>query len=876
MFYFLVSVNIIAIILMLFMLAICLRKKLSKAQLAFIIYDIFTMLFVVGVHLELVHSDTVGEALAGLCIQYVGQAGFLMAFLWFASEFGRLKIPKFIYFIQAVVNAIVLVAVFTAEYHPYFYKTMRILKDGMYNRMEVTDGIIWVIHYIHLAVVILAVFILCIMRYGESSPIHKKRILYMIAGVGTFALELILKGLGVFGSYNPVVIAMTIMMFCMMMAMIRYGYFGSLQAAVDNAFNHGKEGLIILDAENKIISVNQRMKELFPEIKVGSAASRQKEILQALTNRERLLHKNDRIYELRMEDIVENGEKDGCMLWFIDQTENLEMMQRLRSADEAKTRFLMKVSHELRTPMHTILGMNEVIAEETSEEKIRGYTREIASAGDSMIALIEEVLDASRLESGTLQIKKDAFALEEVIHDAAAQMRPQAEKKSLNFRLRMEEPLLKPGKHFYGDKAHIRQIIINLLENAVKYTDEGFVELGVEKAAENGDTFLKITVADSGIGIGKEEQDKIFESFERGNTARNSRKDGIGLGLDIAKQLAEAMGGSLSLISEVAKGSTFTVRIPWVEVSEKHHFTKQSEKSMNADYSSFTILAVDDNEQNLMVLEHLLHKTKVKMETVMDGNTAIQKCEEKTYDLLLLDHMMPKPDGIETLHLIRADEKGRNHYTQAVAFTANATAGAKELYKNEGFAEYITKPVKPGTLEIMLQKYLRDYLPEENMVFQGNMDDTKITKLRGLLHYLEKNGIAAEEGLSYANGDEQFYKELLGIFAKEKEKKQHHLEKAFQTLKIKHVVTMKETAETIIDSETATDTENMNELWKTFVTQSHGLKGEAWGIGARTLGDFFYQLECAGKEKNLEKIEHFYPKAMEEWQQVVDAIQRVL
>ena len=110
------------------------------------------------------------------------------------------------------------------------------------------------------------------------------------------------------------------------------------------------------------------------------------------------------------------------------------------------------------------------------------------------------------------------------------------------------------------------------------------------------------------------------------------------------------MGGSLCLISEVTKGSTFTVRIPWVEVSEKHHFTKQSEKSMNADYSSFTILAVDDNEQNLMVLEHLLHKTKVKMETVMDGNTAVQKCEEKTYDLLLLDHMMPKPDGIETLH----------------------------------------------------------------------------------------------------------------------------------------------------------------------------------------------------------------------------------
>ena len=176
MLYFLVSLNIIALILMLFMLAVCLHKKLSKAQLAFIIYDIFTMLFVVGVHLELVHSDTVGEALAGLCIQYVGQAGFLMAFLWFASEFGRLKIPKFIYFIQAVINTIVLTGVFTAEYHPYFYKTMRILKDGIYHRIEVIPGIIWKLHYIHLGTVILAVFILCIMRYGERSPIHKKRI----------------------------------------------------------------------------------------------------------------------------------------------------------------------------------------------------------------------------------------------------------------------------------------------------------------------------------------------------------------------------------------------------------------------------------------------------------------------------------------------------------------------------------------------------------------------------------------------------------------------------------------------------------------------------------------------------------------------------
>lgn len=321
------------------------------------------------------------------------------------------------------------------------------------------------------------------------------------------------------------------------------------------------------------------------------------------------------------------------------------------------------------------------------------------------------------------------------------------------------------------------------------------------------------------------------------------------------------MGGSLCLISEVMKGSTFTVRIPWVEVSEKHHFTKQSEKSMNADYSSFTILAVDDNEQNLMVLEHLLHKTKVKMETVMDGNIAVQKCEEKTYDLLLLDHMMPKPDGIETLHLIRADEKGRNHYTQAVAFTANATAGAKELYKNEGFAEYITKPVKSKTLESILQKYLKGSIPEQNLYLSG---EEKIASLQTdiLFHQLEKCGISVEEGLSYADGDEQFYRTLLGIFADEKEKK---------------LQLLNETAESLQKTETASDpgtedTTETVELWKSFVTISHGLKGEAWGIGAKQLGDYFYQLECAGKERDMQKIEVFYSKTMEEWQKVVQAI----
>lgn len=182
MFYVLEAVNIAAILLMLSMLVVVIRQQPSRAQMAFVLYDVFTVIFVIGVQLELMHADTVGEALSGLCVQYVGQAGFLMALLWFASEFAYLKIPGWIYIIQAAINTVVLVGVFTAEHNPYFYNSMKILNDGMYQRINVSGGIIWEIHYVHMAAVLLTIQICCGVRYRQSTATQKKRILYIAAG----------------------------------------------------------------------------------------------------------------------------------------------------------------------------------------------------------------------------------------------------------------------------------------------------------------------------------------------------------------------------------------------------------------------------------------------------------------------------------------------------------------------------------------------------------------------------------------------------------------------------------------------------------------------------------------------------------------------
>lgn len=891
---FLKTVNIIGVLLMLFTLAVIFRQQPSKVQIAFILYNLFTIIFVVGIHLELVHSDTVGEALSGLCVQYVGQAGLLMSLLWFVSEFSGFFISVWVYRLEAVCNVLVLAGVFTAERHHFFYTSMRILTDGMYNRIEVGHGVLWYLHFAHLYLVLITILVLCAVRYKGSTPIQRKRILYIAVGIGADAALLLLKIVGVFGSYNPIVIAMTFSMFCMTIAMVKYSYFDSLDAAVDNAFNHGNEGLIILDSKDMIIFANRKIDELFPDIHKGRAIGRYEEIRQLMEGDERLFRRDSEVYELREEDIVEQGEINGRMLWFVNQTQQLLALQKFKEADEAKTQFLMRVSHELRTPMNTMLGMNEMIYRESSEEVIRQYAKEVADAGTHMMSLVDEVLDVSRIESGTLTIERSPYRVGEVIRKAEELMRPQAEKKGLRFTAEVAECLTANDCILLGDPVHILQVLANLLSNAVKYTDVGFVTLKADILDETGDRRLVLSVSDSGIGIRNEEMEQIFGNFERGSNTGG--RDGIGLGLAIVKQLTEAMGGTLTVESTQERGSVFCVLLPWMEIAEeeapgwKHkeaadgEFGAQEWERREPDIPDFhtsVILAVDDNPNNLMVVRYLLKRTGAVVETAEDGQSAVDACKQKKYDLILLDHMMPAMDGIETLHQIREQKDGMNRDTEIIALTANAGKGAGQMYLSEGFADYIAKPVVPRRLEQVLSRYLgvgketvvlgegkKQKTREQTNVCESQKDALKETVLaeNGWLQPLMQSGIDVREGIRYADMDAAFYRQLLLLFAEQQETQHRKLDTLYQDIKCQNVP--------------RSDIENgkrqaseYNTAWKTWVSSCHGLKGEARGLGAAALGTYFYQLELAGKAEDREKIEEIYPQACQEWEKVVDGIQ---
>lgn len=428
-----------------------------------------------------------------------------------------------------------------------------------------------------------------------------------------------------------------------------------------------------------------------------------------------------------------------------------------------------------------------------------------------------------------------------------------------------------------GDAAYIFQVLVNLLSNAMKYTDNGFVFLKAKKQETLKDTKLLLSVGDSGIGIQKTELTKIFDNFERGSNT--SGRDGIGLGLAIVKQLVDAMGGTLTVESVLGEGSVFTVSLTWIDATEedfaiwkkkeqkKEEFvTDEGEKNL-LDFHTKTILIVDDNHNNLKVLKHLLKRTKAEVETVLDGRAAVEACIYKKYDLILLDHMMPGMDGIAVLHQIKEGENGKNRDTTIVALTANAGKGVEQMYLSEGFVDYLTKPVEPKKLEQMLFRYL-SLEKETDKEKKGIKNAEKELSVEDeWLIQLEQNGIHTQEGLRYADMDTAFYKELLILFAKQKEKQQQKLNEICQNI-IKQENTL-----IIKDEKKKYETPENIALWNMWTASCHGLKGEARGLGASVLGEYFYQMEMAGKNQDKEKIEQIYVLAVKEWNKVVNGIQ---
>ncbi len=388
--------------------------------------------------------------------------------------------------------------------------------------------------------------------------------------------------------------------------------------------------------------------------------------------------------------------------------------EKLATINKTKTMFISNMSHEIRTPINAVLGLNEMIIRESDDKKIQSYAYDIKNAGKMLLSIINDILDYSKIESGKMEIVASEYNVAGMISDIANMISVKAKEKELPLKLNINEAL---PSVLLGDEVRIRQIIINILANAVKYTETGFISLTVDFEEKEGKEIgLRVSVKDTGIGMKEEDMKNLFQEYAILDEKRNHNIEGTGLGMSIVIRLLEQMNSKLEVESTYGSGSVFSFLLPQLvvdstpigdisEAKRKIPVINSEEKVLKLP--NVKILVVDDNRVNLVVIKGLLKRTEAQVECVSSGQECLEKLQECSYDIILLDHLMPGMNGVETLKGIR-QFGGEFEHIPVITLTANVFWGAREQYMNTGFTDYLEKPMSVAKLENMLCRYLPD------------------------------------------------------------------------------------------------------------------------------------------------------------------------
>lgn len=442
--------------------------------------------------------------------------------------------------------------------------------------------------------------------------------------------------------------------------------------------------------------------------------------------------------------IIVSGLTCGMLLFqnAIYRSENAlakKQKKEIEELNQVQNRFFSSMSHEIRTPINTIIGLNEMILRENVSDEVAEDARNIQGASKMLLTLINDILDMSKIESGKMEIVPVTYNVGDMLSDIVNMIWVRAREKGLEFHIDVDQTM---PSQLLGDEVRIKQILINVLNNAVKYTSEGSVTLSIQcKRLEKDQAQISYSVTDTGIGIKKESIPFLFSAFKRVDEAENRYIEGTGLGLSIVKQLVELMDGEIAVNSVYTKGSTFVITLPQkvvgeVEIGELNLETRHALNAREHYKQSFEapkahILIVDDNETNLMVAEKLLRETKVNVDTVTSGKACLKMTIQNQYDVIFMDHLMPGMDGIECFHAIRKQTGGLNQNTPVVILTANAGGENQALYRREGFDGYLLKPVSGIQLETELLRHLPKQLVSMNRAVDSDgLMETAVFKHR--------------------------------------------------------------------------------------------------------------------------------------------------
>lgn len=831
-----------------------------------------------GGYLAIAVSENVKQALIGSAFCYLGECFLPMFIFYIGADLCGVKIGRVLRVVFTIVCAMVFCLACTPLFSGVYYKNVTLNSSVGASYLVKEYGPLHKVYYAVLLiwfVLIIGITIYAVFHQNRAS--YKTSIVYVIV----MALNIATYILGLTGRLGIELLPATyVLSEFLILSIASRTVMYDMTTTVLNVWEKMENyAYIVLDRKKNYIGANALAKTYFPELTLQDVdlpiraadpvlKSFIKEVSADNVNnagaRERELRDiNGHSFRTNITDFLNSsGKKKGFIIEFFDVTREQEYVhsiehsnemlkaaeEKARKASAAKDEFLSSMSHEIRTPINTILGMNEMIGRKSKDDEISGYSRDIEHSGKLLLSIINDVLDFSKIEAGKMQLYPAPFDTLSLFSDAVSLLDERAPLKGLSVSLDISPDI--PAT-LVGDDVRLRQIIMNLITNAVKYTSEGSVSLTAkaESLPEENCVSLLVSVSDTGTGISREDGEKIFTEFSRVGSVKNRHIEGTGLGLAISKNLALSMGGDIVFESEVGKGSVFTVELP-LEVADITPMGELSKKGMGVKKKAYKplfkapdvrILAVDDNAMNLTVIKELLSETEMTIDTAKDGHEALELTREGKYDVILMDHMMPYLDGIETFKMLRDEEGNPNRSTPVIALTANAVSGSKEKYLSEGFSDYISKPVDPEVLE-------------EKLLFsisgnKKNIDTRQSTERKETPPFEDTGGNALidhDEALRYAGGDEDVLKKILSSFVLQNREYERKLPGLLKEWRIKDIEVI-----------------------------SHTIKSGARTIGAKKLSEEAAQIEALAKEENTEALKGRFEGFLNDLSKVLQSIEKI-
>lgn len=770
----------------------------------------------------------------------------------FMIRWKNIKIPQWVIHLLLVVNMGFYVMIATVDYHHLYYKDYWLAPSKANLNgytLEISPAPMYYVYMAFLLAEIMTTIGIIISSYcsQRSMPNKGKIHFLMIAAMLSPMLLLSLRILKILKGDDPTPLGILLSCIFMSIAVVKYGLFDPVKNAKNYIIDNLKEAVIVTDADHRFLFLNSMADKIITSINKEQGYSTDDKIYAFIQGSQDFFDWKDRHYQVEETVLKDNELIQGYMMTIVDVTKIIEqnhLMKRLvlqtEDANRAKTNFVSNMSHEIRTPMNSIVGITEILLRSRHSPKEQEYLLNIQSSGRVLLTIINDVLDCSKMEAGKMQLFDEPYDTCSLFHDLRISMENRIGHSGLELIYDIDQDI--PCK-LKGDMGRIRQVIINLVNNAIKYTEKGSVRFSVHVRQKNTDkVMLYYEVADTGIGIRKEDQKILFDAFQRVEMDRNRYVEGTGLGLTISQNLVNMMGGVIEVESEYGKGSRFfftieqTIIDPTPVSAVNYNGQKDNVTEKEAECLFIApeahILLVDDNELNLVVAKELLKPLRMQIDTAENGLQAVKMVRGSQYDLVLMDHMMPVMDGIEAAKAIRALPEDKYQKLPIIALTANAMVDARKEFLNAGMNGFVAKPIDfariCNQLKLWLPKDLVRDVPKEEAkkLLADDLSDREIQPEDPQM------GFSFEEGVKHC-GSKAALMKTIRIFYRTIDSKANKIE---QCLK--------------------------EGLISDYVIEVHALKSSALLIGAVPLSEAAKELEDYGKQGKTEVLEEKTPDVL--------------